>query len=64
MFERLTITEVRSMVLVKRVFKLMLGVYLVVGLIALYRAWFQVKSLDLRSPKTDEFGIAQRLNRK
>jgi hypothetical protein len=25
----------------------MVGVYLVIGLIAGYRAWFQVKSLDL-----------------
>jgi hypothetical protein len=49
MFNSLTIPEARSMVLVKRVFKLLLGLYLVIGLIALYRAWFQVKSLDLRS---------------
>lgn len=49
MFESLTIREARSMVVVKRTFKLILSAYLVIGLIAGYRAWFQVKSLELRS---------------
>src|SRR6266550_9063739 len=52
MFENLTIREERSMVLVKRAFKLILGAYLVIGLIAFYRAWFQVKSLELKSTDT------------
>jgi hypothetical protein len=49
MFESLTIREARSMVLIKRVLKLMVGVYLIIGLTAGYRAWFQIKSLEVRS---------------
>lgn len=49
MFDGLTITESRSMGLVKRAFKVVLGMYLVIGLTAGYRAWFQVKSLQLQS---------------
>ena len=49
MFESLAIKEARSMVLVKRAFKLVVGVYFVIGLTAGYRAWFQVKSLELQS---------------
>jgi hypothetical protein len=49
MFESVKIKEARSMVLVKSVFKLVVGAYLVIGLIAGYRAWFQVKSLHLQS---------------
>jgi hypothetical protein len=37
------------MVLVKRVFKILIGMYLVIGLTAGYRAWFQMKSLQLQS---------------
>lgn len=49
MFESLTIREARSMVWVKRAFKIVLGMYLVIGQMALYRAWFQVKSLQLQA---------------
>lgn len=37
------------MVLVKRTFKILIGLYLVIGLTAGYRAWFQMKSLQLQS---------------
>jgi len=48
-FESLTIREARSMVWVKRAFKIVLGMYLVIGITAGYRAWFQLKSLQLQS---------------
>ena len=37
------------MVLVKSVFKLLIGAYVAIGLTAGYLAWFQVKSLQLQS---------------
>ena len=49
MFESLTIREARSMVLLKRAFQLVVAVYLVIGLMAFYRMWFQVRSLELHS---------------
>ena len=49
MFESLTIREARSMILLRRAMKLALGAYLIIGLMAGYRAWFQVKALDLQS---------------
>ena len=49
MFDGLRLTEARSMVLVKRALKMIVGAYLVIGLIAGCRAWFQIKSFDLRS---------------
>lgn len=49
MFESQTIRDARSMVLVKRTLKVVLGMYLVIGLTAGYRAWFQLKSLQLQS---------------
>ena len=49
MFESRTVSEARSVVLVKRTLTLLLGAYLVIGLIAGYRAWFQIRSLELRS---------------
>jgi hypothetical protein len=49
MFESLKIKDARSIVFMKRVFSLFLGAYLVIGFIAAYRAWFQVKSLELQS---------------
>ena len=52
MFESLTIREAPSMVLVKRASQLLVGVYLVIGLMAGYRAWFQVKSLKLQTTDT------------
>lgn len=49
MFEGLSINEARPLIFLKRVFVLVLGAFLVIGMIAAYRAWFQVKSLELQS---------------
>jgi hypothetical protein len=49
MFDGLTTKDARSMVLIKGVLKVMVGAYLIIGLVAGYRAWFQIKSLELRS---------------
>lgn len=49
MFESVVIKQARSMVVVKRAFQLIVGTYLVIGLIAGYRMWFQVRSLELHS---------------
>jgi hypothetical protein len=49
MFESLSIHEARSIILLKRVFLLVFAAFLVIGMIAAYRAWFQVKSLEVRS---------------
>ena len=49
MFEDLAIKEACSIILFKRAFKLLVGAYLVIGLMAGYRAWYQVKSLQLES---------------
>jgi hypothetical protein len=49
MFESPPIKDTRFSVLLKRAFLLVVGAYLVIGTMAAYRAWFQVKSLDLQS---------------
>jgi hypothetical protein len=49
MFENVAIKPVRSMVVVKRAFQLIIGTYLVIGLMASYRMWFQVRSLEVHS---------------
>lgn len=49
MFETAVIKQARTMVVVKRAFQLIVGTYLVIGLIAGYRMWFQVRSLEVHS---------------
>jgi hypothetical protein len=49
MFERITIKDTRGMALVKRVCLIVISVYLVIGMIALYRALVQVHSLEIDS---------------
>jgi hypothetical protein len=50
MFESRTIREARAMVLLKRLFTVAVSVYLVIGTISAYRAFYQVRSLELQSP--------------
>lgn len=47
MFDSLAIRDARPIAFVKRTFQVAVGAYLVIGLIAGYRAWYQVHSLDL-----------------
>jgi hypothetical protein len=49
MFENLVIKQPWSMVIMKRAFQIFVGAYLVIGLTAFYRMWFQVRSLELHS---------------
>src|SRR5258708_13993046 len=49
MFESVVIKQARSMIVVKRAFQIIVGTYLVIGLIAGYRMWFQVRSLEVHS---------------
>ena len=49
MFESSAVKPVRSMVVVKRVFQVIVGTYLVIGLMASYRMWFQVRSLEVHA---------------
>jgi hypothetical protein len=49
MFENVVIKQARSMVVVKRAFQLIVGTYLVIGLIAGYRMWYQVRSLEVHA---------------
>lgn len=49
MFESLTIREKRPIVFMKRTFQVVAGFYLVIGLIAGYRAYYQVHSLNLNA---------------
>lgn len=49
MFESLTIPERRPIVFMKRTFQVIVGLYLLIGLIAAYRMFYQVHSLELRS---------------
>lgn len=52
MFEGVTIKDTRGIALVKRVCLLVISVYVVLGLIALYRALVQVHSLEINSAET------------
>jgi len=48
MFQTRTIPETRAIVLLRRGFKIIVSVYLVIGTISAYRAFYQVRSLDLQ----------------
>ncbi len=50
MFEGSLIKEKRPIVLLKRVGLLLFGVYFVILMLAGYRAYYQVRSLELQSP--------------
>jgi len=50
MFESRTIPEARGIVLLKRVITIVVSVYLVIGMISAYRAFYQVRSVDIQSP--------------
>lgn len=48
MFEKLSAKDSFLIALVKRAFLLVLGIYVVIGMMAGYRAWYQVKSLEVK----------------
>ena len=50
MFESLTIHEARSIVWLKRVFRFVIVVFLAIGAVSSHRAYFQVRSLELKAP--------------
>ena len=52
MFEAVTLKDTRGIALVKRVCLIVISVYFVIGMIALYRALFQVHSLEINSAET------------
>ncbi len=50
MFESLTVPEARSIVWLKRLFGLVIFVLLTIGTVSSYRAYVQVRSLELSAP--------------
>jgi hypothetical protein len=50
MFESLTIPEARPIVWLKRLFTLVIVLLLAIGLVSSYRAYVQVRSLELSAP--------------
>ena len=52
MFEGVTSKDTRVIALVKRVFLIVISVYVVIGLVALYRALVQVHSLEINAAET------------
>jgi hypothetical protein len=52
MFEGVAIKDTRSIAIVKRVCLIVISVYFVIGMIALYRALVQVHRVDLNSAET------------
>lgn len=52
MFEPLTIPEARPIVWLKHFFRIVIGVLLVIGMISSHRAYFQVRSLELKAPQS------------
>jgi hypothetical protein len=51
MFENLTIREARSIVWLKRVFRVVIFALLAIGIVSSYRAYVQVRSLELSVPR-------------
>ncbi len=49
MFETRAIPEARGIVLLKRMFTIIVSVYLVIGMISAYRAFYQVRSVEIQS---------------
>ena len=58
MFETRTIPEARGIVLLKRVFMIGVSVYLVIGMISAYRAFYQVHSVEIESADVLQSGSA------
>jgi hypothetical protein len=52
MFERVTIKDTRGIAVVKRVCLIVISVYFVIGMIALYRALVQIHGLEINSAET------------
>src|SRR5262249_38714521 len=50
MFDSLTIPEARPIVWLKRVFLCVIVVFLAIGMMSSHRAYFQVRSLELKAP--------------
>ena len=49
MFQSLAIRQPAAIVLLKRLFLLLIIAFLIIGAVSTYRAWYQVKSLDIQS---------------
>jgi len=58
MFETRAIPEARGIVLLKRVFTMVVSVYLVIGMISAYRAFYQVRSVEIQSADVLQSGSA------
>ena len=58
MFETRAIPESRSIALLKRVFTIVVSVYLVIGMISAYRAFYQVHSVEIQSADVLQNGSA------
>jgi hypothetical protein len=58
MFETLAIRDTRAIAWVKRACVIVVSVYLVIGMVALYRALVQVRSLEMQSPGALQHGSA------
>ena len=58
MFETRAIPEAHAIVLLKRVFMIVVSVYLVIGMISAYRAFYQVRSVDIQSDEVLRSGSA------
>ena len=52
MFDELTIHESRAIVWLKRLFTLVIVALLAIGMVSSYRAYVQVRSLDLDAPRS------------
>jgi len=50
MFDELAIQDARPILWLKRVFVFVIVVFLLIGAVSSHRAYFQVRSLDLRAP--------------
>jgi hypothetical protein len=58
MFESTAVRDTRAIAWVKRASAIVVSVYLVIGMIALYRALVQVPSLEMQSPDVLQNGAA------
>jgi hypothetical protein len=58
MFETRTVPEARGLVLLKRVFTIAVSAYLVIGMISAYRAFYQVRSVEIESADVLQSGSA------
>ncbi|HKG61485.1 MAG TPA: hypothetical protein VKB05_17125 [Pyrinomonadaceae bacterium] len=56
MFDELTIQDARPLLWLKRVFVFVIVALLVIGAVSSHRAYFQVRSLELRAPRVLSVG--------